>query len=783
MGLCSRLLADFGASVIRVEKPGGGPVLPGFSTSALSERPSASLHHHAHKQSITLDLAQSEGRELFLRLAAKMDGIVESAVPGTLEAMGLGYSDLSRVNPRLILLSLTGFGQEGPKSRLPCCDLVAAACGGAMAVCGVPDRPPLAPYGTQPAYVTSLYGAVAMLLALRRRSRLGRGSHLDLSAQECVVSTLDHVLVRYLHEGIIAGQLGGMDWNQNAFFLPCRDGHLYLTLPSQWETLVEWLAAEGMAGELVKAAWKDEGYRRTHLDRLRQILSRWTRSHSVEELFQLGQAMRFPWAPVFSPAQVLESPQLAARCFWEEGETVDSARFPLVPGLPYRFTPPLTRKRRRVSRPGEDNQRVYEEEQGGEELGLSDEAVVDFSLGDSAPPKSFEGCNSDGILKGVRVLDFTWVLAGPFATRLLGDFGAEVIKVQSLSTAKDGEANLTGYFSAWNRNKKSLTLDMRHPEAREIAFRLSRISDVVIENFSPRVMANWGLTYERLKVDHPGLIMVSLSAMGSTGPWRDGVGFGQTFQALTGLTWLTSYEPETPVGLGYAYSDHAAGLYAALAVLAALEARDRTGEGFCIDLSQYEAAATLVGPALLDAQGAPEETPGPTPAPCGCYRCTGRDGTDRWCVIAVNNEGEWQALRGAMSQPAWAGGGRFATAALRSHHEEELDRLIGAWTSGQTPEAVVRLLSGAGIPAAVVQNAADLAADPQLVSRGFFRILDHPVLGPRVADASPIRFRDDPASAWRPAPLLGADNVYVLKELLGLSDEELTALTEKGALA
>jgi crotonobetainyl-CoA:carnitine CoA-transferase CaiB-like acyl-CoA transferase len=177
MGFCTRLLADLGAQVIRIEKPGGGSPLPGFS---LRETPAASLYHHAGKGSVTLDLQERRGRSLFLRLAARVDGVVEASLPGTLEALGLGYPELARINPGLILGSLTGFGQEGPRSRQPFCDLVAAATGGAMALCGRPERPPLAPSGAQPSYVTSLYGAVAVLMALRRRSLSGQGSHVDL---------------------------------------------------------------------------------------------------------------------------------------------------------------------------------------------------------------------------------------------------------------------------------------------------------------------------------------------------------------------------------------------------------------------------------------------------------------------------------------------------------------------------------------------------------------------------------------------------------------------------
>ena len=388
-----------------------------------------------------------------------------------------------------------------------------------------------------------------------------------------------------------------------------------------------------------------------------------------------------------------------------------------------------------------------------------------------------------GILNGLRVLDFTWVLAGPYATRLLADFGAEVIKVQSKKTAKGAESNSTGYFNTWNRNKRSVTLDLSYPEAREIVLRLVRISDVVIENFTPRVTSNWGLDYERMKEVNPGLIMLSMSAMGHTGPWRNFVGFGPTLQALSGLTYFTSFEPDSPMGLGYAYADPIAGLYAVLAILAGLDHRDRTGQGLFIDLSEYEACCTLLGPALLEAlvNKKPILPRGNQPdhvhaAPHGCYKCSG---TERWCVIAVFDENEWHALCEIMGSPDWTKDERFSTQSQRKNHKKELDRFVGLWTARHSPERIVSLLQEAGVPAGVVQNAEDLANDPHLMARQFFVRLKHPVLGETISDASPIRFQETSMQDWKAAPLLGEDNHYVLQELLGLSESEMSSLVTK----
>jgi len=389
-------------------------------------------------------------------------------------------------------------------------------------------------------------------------------------------------------------------------------------------------------------------------------------------------------------------------------------------------------------------------------------------------------------LSGIRVIDFTWMLAGPYATRILADFGAEVIKVQSKKTAKGVESNLTTYFNNWNRNKRSVTLDMSYPEAREILLKLTERSDVLIENFSPRVMLNWDLNYEKLKEVRPALIMVSMSAMGQTGPWKDYVAFGPTLHALSGLTYLTSFEKDSPMGLGYAYADSISGLYAALVVLAALECRERTGQGQYIDLSEYEAICTLMGPLLLDSSVHKKEVlphgnrsnyiPA---APYGCYKCSGMD---RWCVMAVFNEEEWQSLCKVLGDPDWTKEEKFSTPWKRKENAEKLDELLTQWTFQHTPEQVVSFLQEAGVPAGVVQNAEDLAKDPQLMARDFFIHLEHPILGSTVSDRSPIRFENDLTVGWKAGPLLGEDNRYVFLKLLGLAEGEFSSLIEKGII-
>jgi crotonobetainyl-CoA:carnitine CoA-transferase CaiB-like acyl-CoA transferase len=376
---------------------------------------------------------------------------------------------------------------------------------------------------------------------------------------------------------------------------------------------------------------------------------------------------------------------------------------------------------------------------------------------------------SRGILHNVRILDFTWVLAGPYATRLLADFGAEVIKVQPLKPLEGEDAFSRGYYDTWNRNKLGVTLNLNKPEGVDIARRLVAVCDAVVENFTPRVMDNWGLDYDHLKQVKPDIIMLSLSLMGQTGPRRDYTGFAPTVHAFSGLTGLTAFPGGPPLGPGFAYADHVAGLCASLALLGALEQRRRTGEGRHIDISQVEVMAGLIG----DGQG-PTGNRSPLAAPYDVYPCA--DG--RWCALAVFTEEEWAGLRKALGGPGWASAKKFATAAGRQENRDELDRLIAAWTKSLPAAEVMSRLQLNGVPAGVVQDAADLARNPQLKARGFF--VERP-WAPFI-DANPIRLSESPAEYRLPAPPPGRDNDYVYGELLCMKKREMKALRKAGVI-
>ena len=390
---------------------------------------------------------------------------------------------------------------------------------------------------------------------------------------------------------------------------------------------------------------------------------------------------------------------------------------------------------------------------------------------------------SKSILHNIRILDFSWVLAGPYATRLLADFGAEVIKIQPLMD-EEQDSFSRAYYNAWNRNKLGITLNLNRPEGVKIARKLAKISDVVVENFSSRVMANWGLEYPVLQKEKPEIIFLSLSLMGHSGPWKHFSGFGPTVQAFSSVTYLTAYPGQPPLGIGYSYADHIAALYASLAILGALEYRRKTGKGQYIDLSQTEAMTSLLADAIIDyaLRGKTAEPVGNSSnqsAPYGVYPC---QGTDRWCAITVTTDREWKGFKRALGNPDWAEEEKFATLDRRLRNMQALDRLVEDWTKKHPAEEVMAVLQKEKVPAGVVQNAADIARDPQLKERGFFVELGHPTLGKTISDASPIRLSRSSAEYCRAAPARGQDNDYVYRELLGMKDVEIERLRIEGVI-
>jgi benzylsuccinate CoA-transferase BbsF subunit len=399
-------------------------------------------------------------------------------------------------------------------------------------------------------------------------------------------------------------------------------------------------------------------------------------------------------------------------------------------------------------------------------------------------------------LDGVNVLDFCWVAVGPMTTKYLGEYGATVVRVESakrpgtLRSAApfpDGVAgiNRSAYFASYNANKMGITVDMRHPRARELMLRLAGWAHIVTENFTPGTMEGWGLGFDELRVVNPSLVMFSASMMGRGGPMERQPGFGPVLSSLVGLTNVTGWPDRTPVNPYGAYTDFIVPRFAVTAILAALDHSRRTGEGRHLDLSQLETSLHFLTPFLLDytANGREQGRQGnhdPGAAPHGVYPCVG---DDRWLALACSTEGQWQAfLAAAEPEGGPLHAEAFATLLSRKANEDELDRTVAQWTAQHEQRPLMRMLQDAGVPAGAVNDPRDLFDDPQLQHRQHFRWLDHPEIGPYATDRSEFDLSLTPGSLDTPAPLLGQHTEHFLRNIIGLSGEEYRSLEADGVL-
>ncbi|MDE2891650.1 MAG: CoA transferase [Chloroflexota bacterium] len=391
------------------------------------------------------------------------------------------------------------------------------------------------------------------------------------------------------------------------------------------------------------------------------------------------------------------------------------------------------------------------------------------------------------VFEGIRVADFAWVGVGPLVSKYLADHGAEVIRIESsvrpeplrrappFANDEPGLDN-SGYYADFNSSKKCVSLNLQHPDGVKIAKQIVEHCDIVTESFTPKAMRGWGMTYEDLCEVRPDLIMISMPMYGLTGPWSMWQGYGHVLQAAAGISHLTAYPGEEPIGTGVAYTDFLVPHFAASALLAALDHRQRTGEGQNIDFGQMEAAIHATETMVLDytVNGREQHALGaghPDFRPYGTYQCAARgDDDDRWIAITVTNDTELAALAAVAGQSSWT-----------SLEPDPLDTAIAEWARGQQAESLMQQLQQAGVPAGVVQTPEDLRNDPQLEHRGHYWMLDHPTMGHRAYDGPSFRLSDTPGELTKAAPLLGEDNEYVYKDIVGMSDEEYVEHLVSGA--
>ncbi len=784
----TRLLVGLGAEVIRIEPPAGDPMR--------TANPLAFAHFNAGKRSLTLDLAKVDDAERFRRLAAAADVVVETFAPGDLDARGLSWATLSGLNPGLILVSVTPFGQTGPRAGWLGTNLTCSALGGMIWLSGPPDGPPLGPPREQAYHLAGVVAAIGVLLALRTRRRTGRGQRVDVSVQESVAATLEYGTLRYIHEDTVHQRSGNRYPHVPHGIFAARDGFVaggYGGSPRMWEGLLAWMHEAGCAGDLNDPRFADEPTRLREREHAFAIIDAFTRRFAKDEFYQEAQRRRLPWAPVAGAAEVAASPQLGARGFFVEvdvgGRWTRDLGFAvtLPPGRPARL---------RIPACGEANADFLEGALAARSLRSRSRADVEsrgtvFKATRSAP--------SWGALAGTRVLDLTWVLAGPYATKILADHGAEVLKIESrhrpdasrfsvalhLSRDPSRHPDKSGYFNNFNRNKKSVALNLGEPAGVELLRRLVAVSDVVIENFSAGVMARWGLDFAALVAIRPQVVLVSMAGMGHTGPWRDHVTYADAVQAVSGLAGEVGLPGGAPLGLTFGLGDMIAGFHAALATLAALERRDATGRGQHVDLAQVEAVVSHMGTSVLEvttggASSGPLGNRHPAMAPHGVFPTAGQD---RWCAIAVRSDDDWQALCRVLGRPELADDPRFAAVERRRANAEALDALLAGWTREHDADTLMARLQAAGVPAGVVQDGRDLVErDPHLRARGFYVTLGHPQAGIFAHEGVVPRLEDTPGGVVTPAPCLGEHTDAVLCDLLGLGDTDLARYRMLGVL-
>lgn len=396
-------------------------------------------------------------------------------------------------------------------------------------------------------------------------------------------------------------------------------------------------------------------------------------------------------------------------------------------------------------------------------------------------------------LEGIRVIDLTMFWAGPYATSLLANLGAEVIKIEAIqhldgwrgSAAPVDEGKpweCSPLWNAVNTDKLGITLDLTQPKGVEIFKRLVKIEDIVAENYTPRVMVNFGLDYPVLKEINPKIIMISMSAYGSTGPWKDFPGFGAPIEQMSGIPQLTGYPDGPPTMTSLNISDPSAGMNGMAAILMALLFRQMTGKGQYIDLSQIEALTGFIGDAIVDysMNGRLQPRRGnrhPSMAPHGYYRC---QGDDLWVGIAVSSDEEWKRFGRAIGAPAWTKEDRFADSLSRRKNQDELDKLVEGWTMEHSHYEVMTILQQAGVAAGAALTPAELLTDPHLKEQGIFQTVERDIVGahPYPIPSAPIKLSKSPVTIRRPAPLLGEHNDYVFGELLGMPKEEIQRLAD-----
>ncbi|MDH3679945.1 MAG: CoA transferase [Acidimicrobiia bacterium] len=783
------LLAQMGADVIAVEPPGGSRARHQGPWAGGAPDPERSLGHWAYnrgKRSVVVDEP-----ELIAELAAGVDVLIECG------AIPVDVAALRQANPALVTVSLSPFGGDGPKADWIGTDLTLNAASGEMALNGYQDRPPVRISAPQIWVNAGAEAACAVLLALTDRRVSGLGQHVDVSAQEAMMLTAQGWLAPALCDNPPAQRSGGglelLGVIRFRFVYECLDGHVTLTfLPGVLvggftNKVLSWANEVGaLSDELAAIDWVDllEG---RELEEVADVVDRTSEgvaaallTRTKAELFEMAQRDRLLLVPVTTPADVLASEHYGARDFWDR-VNVDGC------DAPVRFPGPWAHiDRAALARLGPPPKLGEHTDEVMAELRQAVAASRRTSPSSGSTPGAARPDRRP--LDGVTVVDFTWVYAGPFATRMLAYYGAEVIRIESQTrpdqVRTSGLSRVLGddgpeasqQWHSINADKKSLQINLKVPESRQVLLDLAAKADVVINAFSPGVLEQLGLGHDDLLAVNPRLIAVSTTLFGHSGPLSPIPGFGNMGAAMGGYYELTGWPDRLPAGPFLAYTDATSPRLTAAVILAALDWRERHGGGLSIDFSQAEGGIHFLSEAMLDQEvnGHGQSRMGNEDrwlAPHAAYRCGDPEG-DVWVAIACETDDQWRTLATELGRTDLAD----LTATERLARRDELDEIIGAWTAGRDPVELHTELQAIGVPAHHVQNSPEVIADPQLLHRDHFHEVPHDTYGHTWAEQYGFRLSRSDGTPRRAGPPWGEHNYEILSELLGYDGDRIAEL-------
>jgi crotonobetainyl-CoA:carnitine CoA-transferase CaiB-like acyl-CoA transferase len=812
--LAGRMLADLGADVVAVEPPGGSTartVPPRLDSSHLgpSHRGSESMlwaAYAANKRGITCDFGSAVDRQRLLDLVAVADFFIESADPGTLEGVGLGYEDLRRVNPALVHVSITAFGQSGPKANWAATDLIVWAAGGPLAYNQDGSRPPLR-ISTPQAYLhASADAAAGALLAHEARKRTGLGQHVDVSAQAALgLATLAMVLTAATGDAepewlprpgsTVTIDNSGSGSRTRRSKWRVKDGYVELHLAmgpaagAFTNSFMSWVLEAGRL-DPVAAAWDwrllPEAIKRgdvtgADMERVRDAVASFFETKTKQEVTDAAVARKVLSVGVADVSDLAASPHFADRGYFVtvgEGERGRTLPGPFAAASVDAFV-----HRRPAPLIGEHD----------------DEVVVEW-----ARPSPVTGPGGGRPmrrvpLEGLKVADFSWVVAGPVIGRALADFGATVVRVESSSRIETARhmspfyggkpgVEASALYQTTNVGKLGLGLDLTTAAGREVALDLIRWADVVIESFTPGLMQRWGLDYESVRIDNPDLIMLSTSLMGHSGRYSALAGYGNVGAAMSGFQSIVGWPDLPPLGPFGPYTDYIAPRFALVALLSAVDRWERTGAGCYLDVSQAECGAWFLAPEIADyvAQGRILERQGNRDAafaPHGVFPCSpAAPGRADYVAIACRHDDDFRALTAELGRPELALDPRFATVEARRTDADHLEAIIAAWTSTRPASEIEAGLQAVGVPAHRAAKSADFLADEQLSHRHHLHTLPHAEFGEVVVEGPRYLLSDTPGLVERTAPAIGQDTDAVLADLLGYTPERIETQRRAGAL-